>query len=74
MSSRRYDACIQFVQEPEAVAAIYREPIDEVGYPKAGRRMGNRINVSRPPRPDEPAEAARRDSLATTYLDVDGIR
>ena len=66
----RRPARAELVEDPASVAKIYSAVIEDLGYAKAGRRMGIRINVPRPPTPDELAEAARRDGLAAVYLDV----
>jgi hypothetical protein len=58
----------------DRVAAVHRGIIEEVGYAKAGRRMGIRINVPRTPTLSEPADAARRDGLAAIRLDLGGAR
>jgi deazaflavin-dependent oxidoreductase (nitroreductase family) len=65
-------ASAELVEDPDRVATIYRSRIDQVGHDRAGRRLGIRINVPRPPTPAELAEAARRDGLAAIYLDVAG--
>ncbi len=60
----------QVVEDPDAVAEVYRSLIEAVGHAKAGRRMGIRINVPRTPTHAELADAARRDGLAVVYLDL----
>ncbi|AEV84451.1 hypothetical protein ACWT_3428 [Actinoplanes sp. SE50] len=65
-----HPAKAQLVEDPDLVAAVYRELIEAVGHDRAGRRMGIRINVDRTPTLAELAEAARRDGLAVIYLDV----
>lgn len=71
---RRRAALAELVEDPDAVAAIYRKLIEEVGHAKAGRRMGIRINVPRTPTLRELADAAQRDGLAAVYLDLGGAR
>lgn len=66
----RRPAVAELVEDPDAVAEAYARIIDEVGYKKAGRRMGIRINLDRTPTHGELVEAARRDGLSLVYLDV----
>ncbi len=61
----------QLVEDPDGVAVVYRQLIEETGYATAGRRMGIRINVPRTPTLGELADAARRDGLALIYLHLD---
>ncbi|MEP7192357.1 MAG: nitroreductase/quinone reductase family protein [Actinomycetota bacterium] len=68
LRGRRLGARAELVEDPEAVAQVYGARIAEVGYAKAGRRMGIRINVDRMPTHEELAEAARRDHLSVIYL------
>jgi hypothetical protein len=68
MFGRDRPARARLVEDADDVAAIYRDLIDRVGYAKAGRRMGIRINVPRPPTVAELAEASRRDGLSAIYL------
>ncbi|MFB9361421.1 nitroreductase/quinone reductase family protein [Actinoplanes nipponensis] len=58
------------VEDPDRVAPVYLRLIEEAGPAKAGRRLGIRINVPRPPTLAELADAVRRDGLAVIYLDV----
>jgi deazaflavin-dependent oxidoreductase (nitroreductase family) len=67
---RQRPARAQLVEEPDAVAEVYRSLIEAAGHTRAGRRMGIRINVPRTPTHAELADAARRDGLALIYLDV----
>lgn len=60
----------ELVEDPDAVASVYRRLIDAEGHARAGRRMGIRINVSRAPSLPELADAARRDGLSAIYLDL----
>ena len=49
LRGRRLGARAELVEDPEAVARVYSARIAEIGYAKAGRRMGIRINVDRMP-------------------------
>ncbi|HET6531948.1 MAG TPA: nitroreductase/quinone reductase family protein [Actinoplanes sp.] len=73
LSGTRRPVRAELVEDPEAVAAVYRRLIEDAGYARAGRRMGIRINVNRTPTLAELAEAARRDGLAVVYLDLDPV-
>lgn len=74
MRGHRRPARAELVEDPDAVAGVYRALIDEVGHDKAGRRMGIRINVDRSPTHAELAEAARREGLALVYLEPESSR
>ncbi len=67
---RQRPARAHLVEDPDAVAEVYRSLIEAAGHTRAGRRMGIRINVPRTPTHDELADAARRDGLALIYLDL----
>lgn len=58
------------VEDPDTVAGVYHDLIEEVGHDKAGRRMGIRVNVGRVPTHAELVEAARREGLSLVYLDA----
>ena len=66
----RRPATAELVEDPDAVATIYGGRIEEVGYRKAGRRMGIRITVPRSPTHAELVEAVRRESLAVVLFTV----
>jgi len=68
LRGRRVGAHAELVEDPDAVAQVYGARIAELGYAKAGRRMGIRINVDRLPTHEELVEAARRDRLSVVYL------
>ena len=70
LRGRRLGARAELVEDPEAVAQVYGARIAELGYAKAGRRMGIRINVDRLPAHEELVEAARRDRLSVIYLNL----
>lgn len=72
LRGRRLAARAELVEDPDAVAQVYGARIAEVGYTKAARRMGIRINVDRPPTHQELVDAARRDKLSVVYLTLAG--
>ena len=72
LHGRRLGARAVLVEHPDAVARVYGARILELGYAKAGRRMGIRINVDRLPTHEELVEAARRDQLSVVYLTLTG--
>ncbi|GAA0232659.1 mycobacterial cell wall protein Rv0580c [Saccharothrix mutabilis subsp. mutabilis] len=71
LSGVRHGARAELVEDPAAVARVYRELIEQAGHRRAGRRMGIRINVDRTPTLEELAEAVRRDGLSLVYLTLD---
>ena len=68
LRGRRLGARAELVEDPDAVAQVYGARIADLGYAKAGRRMGIRINVDRMPTHDELVEAARRERLSVIYF------
>jgi hypothetical protein len=67
----RRPASAELVEDPDAVADVYRAAIAEVGHTRAGRRLGLRINVDREPTHEELADVAERSGLALIYLTPD---
>ena len=59
------------VENSEEVARVYASLIEEYGYEQAGRRLGIRINVDRPPTHGELLDAIRRSGLSLVTLDLD---
>ncbi|MBA2714972.1 MAG: nitroreductase family deazaflavin-dependent oxidoreductase [Rubrobacteraceae bacterium] len=59
------------VENPEEVARVYTNLIEEYGYEKAGRRLGIRINVGRPPAHEELLDLVRRSGLSLVTIDLD---
>lgn len=59
----------ELVDDPAAVAAVYDKLIGEIGWRKAGRQLGVRINVDRRPTLDELEDAVRRSGLSVICLD-----
>ncbi len=70
----RQPASAELVEDPDAVATVYRVLIEEAGHDKAGRRMGIRINVDRVPTHQELVDAASRDGLSLMYLNLTSAR
>jgi hypothetical protein len=59
------------VENPEEVARVYAKLIGEYGYERAGRRLGIRINVDRPPTHEELLDVIRRSGLSLLIIDLD---
>jgi hypothetical protein len=57
-------------EDPDDIARIYADLIDDVGWQQAGRRLGIRINVDRPPTDDELVAAVRTYGLSLVEVDV----
>ncbi len=58
-------------EDPDDVAAVYAGLIDQMGWQRAGRRLGVRINVDRAPTRDELRAAVRRSGLSVLAFDLD---
>lgn len=58
-------------EDPDDVAAVYAGLIDEMGWQRAGRRLGVRINVDRAPTREELRAAAQRSGLSVLEFDLD---
>jgi len=69
---RRGDA--ELVEDPEEVARIYANLIEEYGREKAGRRLGITINVDRTPTHEELVDAIERSGLSMIAIDLDEDR
>lgn len=67
----RRSAGAELIEDPAAVAQVYRGLIEEIGPDKAKRQMGIRINVDRMPTLEELEEAVRRESLTVIHLGLD---
>ena len=52
------------MDDPDQVAEVYTTLIDQFGWAHAGRRLGIKITVDRPPTHDEIAESARHYGLS----------
>lgn len=60
----------ELMEDPEEVARIYGRIIDDVGYERAGRELGIRINVDRPPTHQELVDCVERSGLSVVWLDA----
>ncbi len=67
----RRPARAELVENPEEVARVYANLIEEYGYEQAGRRLGIRINVDRPPTREELLDLMRQSGLSLVTLDLD---
>jgi hypothetical protein len=59
------------VENPEEVALVYANLIEEYGYEQAGRRLRIRINVDSPPTHEELLDAIRRGGHSLVSIDLD---
>lgn len=59
----------ELMDEPAAVAELYDKLFDEIGWRKAGRQLGVRVNVDRRPTRQELEDAVRRSGLSVVWLD-----
>ena len=62
------------LEDPDEVASFYAERIDELGWRKAGRQLGIRINVDRAPTHAELRDAVERSGLAVLDVELTGSR
>ena len=60
----------ELVEDPEAMARIYANLIEEYGHEQAGRRLGIRINVDRMPTHEELVDAIERSRLSFVAIDL----
>lgn len=67
---RRRPARATLIEDPETVADLYRDVIEEVGVDQAQRRLGIKINVDRTPTRDELLDAVRREGLSFVELEL----
>ena len=58
------------VENPDEVARIYANLIEEYGHERAGRRLGIRINVDRMPTHEELVDAIERSGLSFVAIDL----
>lgn len=56
-------------EDPDVVADVYAGLIDELGWNKAGQRLGIKINVDRAPTHAELVTAVEAEGLSLLYLD-----
>ena len=74
LAGERRPAHADLVENPEKVARVYASLIEEYGHEQAGRRLGIRINVDRPPTHEELLDLMRRSGLSLVTIDLDGNR
>jgi len=60
----------ELLEDPEEVARIYANLIEEYGREQAGRRLGIRINVDRIPTHEELVDAIERSRLSLITIDL----
>lgn len=63
------EARATLLADPEKVAAIFHEIIDEIGLEDASRRLGLKVHVHRKPTLGELTEMARDSGLSVIWLD-----
>lgn len=68
LRGRRQPARATLVDDPDAVARVYHDLIEQIGWKAAQRRLGIRINVRRTPTVDELRDEARRSGLALVRI------
>ncbi len=59
-------------EDPERVAHVYANLIEQYGHERAGRRLGVRINVDSLPTREELVDAVRRSGLSMLTIDLEG--
>jgi hypothetical protein len=59
-------------EDPEEVAYVYANLIEEYGYEQAGRRLGIKINVDRMPTHEELVDAIKRSGLSVITIALEG--
>jgi hypothetical protein len=74
LKGERRSGQAEIVEYPEEVARVYANLIEAYGYEKAGRRLGIRINVDRPPTREELLDAIRRSGLSLVTIGLEGKR
>ncbi len=74
LKGERRSGRAELVENPEEVARVYASLIEEYGHEQAGRRLGIRINVDRPPTHEELLDLMRRSGLSLVTIDLDGNR
>lgn len=69
----RRPARAELVEDPEAVAEVYRARIDPLAPRASARRTGLRLAQDRMPSTEEVADAVRRAHVGVVRLDLDGV-
>jgi hypothetical protein len=60
----------ELVEDPDEVARLYANLIEEYGHEQAGRRLGIKINVDRMPTHEELVDAIERSGLSFIAIDL----
>lgn len=74
LAGERIRAEAALTDDPDEVANIYEELIDDVGLERAGRELGIRINVDRRPAHDELRDMVERSGLSVLWYDLESDR
>ncbi len=61
----------RLTEDPDIVTGIYERVIDEVGVERAGRELGIRINVDRPPTREELEDMIERSGLSVVWYNLE---
>jgi deazaflavin-dependent oxidoreductase (nitroreductase family) len=61
----------ELMSDPPAVASLYEQFIDEIGWEKAGRQLGIKINVDRRPTRQELEEMIARSGTSIVWVDLE---
>lgn len=69
LRGRRHPARATLVEDPDTVAQVYQELIDQLGWERAQRRLGIRINVRRVPTVDELRDEIGRSGLSLVRIE-----
>jgi hypothetical protein len=68
LAGERVPAHAELVAEPEAVAAMYQQVFEQLGWRAAQRRLGVKVHVGRQPTLEEILDAVRRSGLAAVEI------
>jgi hypothetical protein len=71
LEGKRWRGHAELVEDPDEVARLYGNLIEEYGLEQAGRRLGIRINVDRMPTHEELVAAVKRSGLSFITIDLD---
>jgi hypothetical protein len=72
LEGKRRRGHAELVEDPDEVARLYGNLIEEHGLEQAARRLGIRINVDRMPTHEELVDVVRRSGLSFITIDLDG--
>lgn len=70
LETKRRPAHASITEDVDEVAAIYESQIAHFGHEQAGRHLGLRINVDRPPTRDELRDLVRSVGLTVIWIDL----